>query len=315
MVHVEVEDGDPREAPAAQVLGGHRRVVEEAEAHGQRALRMVTGRSHRGEGAPAAAAGHPVGRRQGRLDRRPGRLPGPRRERVVGRVEQGVAARHGALEAPQVALVVEREHSLLGDRAAAVRAVAARTGLAAAGRGHQLAGTVRPQVVEDAGEARRLLRVVRRHRVREAARVGEDAQRGGQRAAAGSAQPAAQLAQQPLDAAGGRLAERAGNLGPRAAAEQRQLEHARAAPAAAQADQGAAAREQLLAALTGEHAVLRTAGRVPHLLGVFAGRHLAQASPPALDRALGAQLVEHHALGRAAQVGCDLVVVFAAAGR
>jgi hypothetical protein len=82
VVDVPVEHGDPPDPEGAGVRGGHRRVVEEAEAHGVVRPGVVARRAHDGEGgltrqrAVHRGAGGPGGER--------GDLEGARPERRVG---------------------------------------------------------------------------------------------------------------------------------------------------------------------------------------------------------------------------------------
>jgi hypothetical protein len=114
VVDVVVEDGDPGGALAAEVLGGHRHVVEEAEAHGEGALGMVSGRADGGEGRPGGQ--RELGRPEGRLDRGPGSGEGAVRQRVVRRVEERVAALDGPPEALDVLRIVNGGDRRLGPR-------------------------------------------------------------------------------------------------------------------------------------------------------------------------------------------------------
>lgn len=105
VMDVEVEDGDPgTTVVAAQVLAGHRGVIEVAETHGSIPLGVVPGLPHRGE--RSAASGRVVRGVERGLDRPPGGVEGASHQGVVRRVQEAVPPLDRSLEAPQVLLAV-----------------------------------------------------------------------------------------------------------------------------------------------------------------------------------------------------------------
>ena len=97
VVHVEVDDGHALHAVAlAGVLGGHRHVAEEAEAHGLVARGVVAGRAGAAEGVFQLAGNHRVHRVDGGTGRQQRRAVGVAVHRSVGveRVAVGAASIH-----------------------------------------------------------------------------------------------------------------------------------------------------------------------------------------------------------------------------
>ncbi len=85
VVHVEVDDGHALDAVLLErVFRPDRNVVEQAEAHGARARRMMAGRAHRAKGVLGASADHEVGGENGGARGVQRRIPGQRAHRGVG---------------------------------------------------------------------------------------------------------------------------------------------------------------------------------------------------------------------------------------
>ncbi len=111
VVDVEVQDRHPPPAvTAAQVLGPHGDVAEEAEAHRQAPLGVVTGRAHRGEGEAIGTLLLPVGGGEGGVHRAPGGFPASLGDGVVRGIEEAVPALDRAAEALQVGFVVQGQN-------------------------------------------------------------------------------------------------------------------------------------------------------------------------------------------------------------
>ena len=161
VMHVEIDDGDALEAMLLErVHGGDGDVVEQAEAHGAAAHRMVPRRAHAAKGAVRLPVQHQVGgkhRRAGRVQRG---VPGMRIHRGIRVQMNGAALRRAGAD---MADVFHRMHP----RQAAhvrLRRMVMREVLPNAGG---------DQLVFDRAQPLRALRVVGAHVVLAAVRVGD----------------------------------------------------------------------------------------------------------------------------------------------